>query len=336
MLSCYEGFEFKQADTQLDGMYDIRAYRKWILSRVNRKADVEILREFDEAVADLEDDEPDSALHFGYRFACESIASDFVRLFNGGIDTCRPESWATLHDMVVCASRLATRPMYKFEAAAYEYVWCVAGCIDVMTRLADVSVRAMAPLDFSDGNELRKRASFMFADIMLGRGVAWLRIIDDLLMQSAMACGVDGRSVLDAVCVQRRSSYCDSLSDLFGRLYPDTDIDVDAFYSYHVTQYASLWDLLQQRTYFVTFDGDFDDVFDASDFASVCHSDIYDEFENGLVRMFQGGEALAGYAKMFGLCAPFNVMCVPMSDIIDTVSTYDSYVEALNGSVSLG
>lgn len=327
MLSCYDGFDFVVSPNQLNGIYNIRGYRKFLLTFVNRKADVSVLREFDEAVAKLDTDEDASFLSAWYRFACQGIIRDFTELFDGSISTAEPRSWALLHDMIVNATSLCTRPMYVYEAPAHEYIWCVAACVDIMTRLSDVSLRATAPLDFENPIEIRKRASVIFADFLVGRSCAWLSLVDDLLVQACVPFGLDWEEVLDDVFADRLNAYDKLMQSVADIVSPGSSVDAYSLFIYQTTQCAALWDFLQQHTFSLTF-GEIEVDADTRITNQVFYMDIVNQLGDDLTRSRYVSDNMTCYSRMFNVCAPLCVAPV-MSNMTDVViSTYNSYMEA--------
>ena len=186
-----------------------------------------------------------------------------------------------------------------------------------------------APLDFKNASEIRKRASVVFADFLVGRSCAWLSLVDDLLVQSCIPLGLDWEEVLDDVFAERLNDYDNLVQEVANRVEPGANIDAYALFVYQTTQCAALWDILQQRTFSLTF-GEIDVDVNNKLVDAVFYKDKMNQLGDALSRPRYISDSMVCYSRMFNVCAPLCVAPV-MSPMIDVViGAYNDYLGSSN------
>lgn len=294
-----DGYRVEFGRIQMNGLYDIVGYRRLVAELSNRPVDARLIGEFRKAAKDnpIRFDET-SVVCVYYLDALITLAIGIEQFFTNKISGGDPNQWLVLRDMVVAASRLVTAPGFSVPGMldVEHQIYLVAFVLDLMSRASCRRTRAVAAIKDGSDEEIIRRSSTIFSDIVCGRSGAWIGYIDDMGCQCAAANGMSWIRIRDDYARERNQAFVETLVEAF-------DVDDDealGMMLYNVMNVASAWDMYQRHCCSVSGVGA-QEAFSDDHYDTAFDHDIQPAVAPLMVCEPEHGEAVEGYADRFGV-----------------------------------
>lgn len=321
-----DGYRVEFDRIQMNGLYDIVGYRRLVAELSNRVVDGRLISEFREAAksSPLEFEES-SAVCVYYLDALITVAVGVEHFFTNRISGGDPNQWLVLRDMVVASSRLVTAPGFfvKGMLDVEHYLYLVAFAIDLMSRVSCRRTRAVAAVKDGSDEEIIRRSSTIFSDIVCGRGGAWIGYIDDMGCQCAAANGMSWLRIRDDYARERNQAFVDTLVEAFG-------IDEDeamGMVLFNVMTIASAWDMYQRHCSNASGIGA-QEAFTDEHYDTAFDQEIQPAVAPLMVCEPEHGDEIEGYADRFGVSPTSTTFMTNVESAERIVSGYADFVHS--------